>query len=124
MSVPTFAMMIPIVMVGVVMPLPLPIIAAMPVVSSPITMSVVDHGRRSVVARRLVNDRRRRWTPAERIEIEVDLYASVGRETRQQRECRKFKSSDAMDCHASVLRDVSCPMAMTEYLVGGLFLAG
>lgn len=122
MSVPTLAMMIPIVMV-VVMPIPLPIVAPMPVVISPITMSVVDHGRRSVVARRLVHDRRRRWAPAERIEIEVDLYASVGRETRQQRECRKFKSSDAMDCHTSVLRDVFCPMAMTEYLVGGLFLA-
>jgi hypothetical protein len=60
-----------------VMPLSPPFVMVAPIAISPITMTIVDDGRRSVTAGRFVNHRRRGRSPAERIEIDVELYARI-----------------------------------------------
>ncbi len=123
--------------VVVMMPLSPPFVMAVPIVISPISMTIVDDGRGSVKTGRFVNDGRRGWTPAEWIEIDVELYAGIRGGTRQQRNYRETQCSNTVILHVmipsfgsrragratSASRRGSCVTAMAEDLVGRLFLA-
>ena len=54
-----------------------PIVLSAPIAISPIATTIVDDGRGSIVAGRLVDYGGRGRTPAEWIEIDVELYPGI-----------------------------------------------
>jgi hypothetical protein len=68
-----------VVVVVVVMPFSTPVVTSMPVTISPTPVAIIDDGRGSVIAGRFVNHGGRRPAPAEWIEINIEMYARIGR---------------------------------------------